>query len=81
MDAKHENLTSPALGSTRPAKLALSVPEAAEALGVSRSFLYVLMAKGEISARKIGTRTIIPLDELKAWLAALPVSGRRTNCR
>ena len=40
-------------------RISYSPVEAAKVLGVSRAFMYVLLARREIPARKIGTRTLI----------------------
>ena len=53
-------------------KLAYSIKEACDALSVGRTHLYKLISRGEIAARKMGTRTVILTDDLKAYLAALP---------
>ena len=45
-------------------KLLLSVPEAAEALGVSRSHLYSLIQQGRLPTIRLGCSVRIP----KAWL-------------
>jgi len=49
----------------------LPVPDAARAIGVSRSTLYELIAAGEISIRKIGRKTLIPRDDLMSFAARL----------
>jgi excisionase family DNA binding protein len=53
-------------------KRALSVEEAAKAAGIGRTMLFEEIRKGRITARKVGRRTIIVVDELDAWLKALP---------
>lgn len=50
-------------------KLAYRLPEAASALGVSRSSVYRLIASGELRAAKVGGSTVIPKYELEALLA------------
>ena len=49
-------------------RLAYTIAETAEALAISRSRLYELIADGEITACKVGKRTIIPATELTAFL-------------
>ena len=49
-------------------RLAYGIDGAADALDISRSRIYELIARGEISACKIGKRTIIPAAELTAFL-------------
>jgi excisionase family DNA binding protein len=57
-------------------KRALSFEEAAKAAGVGRTMLFEEIRKGHITARKVGRRTIIAVDELDAWLKALPTAGK-----
>jgi excisionase family DNA binding protein len=60
---------APAYGIVSQAsRLAYGVGDAAEALGLSRSRLYELIAAGEIAACKVGKRTIIQVNELTAFL-------------
>lgn len=49
-------------------KLALSVPEAAEALGVSRAQAYIMINSGELPSIRVGRRRLVPLDKLKLWI-------------
>jgi excisionase family DNA binding protein len=49
-----------------------SPAQAAKYLSISRSKLYVLVALGELPARKIGRRTIFMRADLDAFLASLP---------
>jgi excisionase family DNA binding protein len=49
-------------------RLAYSIDDAADALDLSRSRIYELIADGEIAACKVGKRTIIPAAELTAFL-------------
>jgi excisionase family DNA binding protein len=48
--------------------LAYGIEDAADALGLSRSRIYELIAAGDITACKVGKRTIIPTTELTAFL-------------
>lgn len=49
-------------------RLAYSVREAAEALGVSPRTIYRLISRGDLEARKIGERTVITTAALAALL-------------
>lgn len=51
----------------------LSVPEACAVAGISRTKIYESMADGTLVARKYGKRTIILRDDLRQFLAALPI--------
>lgn len=42
-----------------------SPAETAGALGICRSTVYNLIAKGDIKVAKIGTRTIVPVSEIE----------------
>lgn len=50
-------------------KLAFTVVEACHAIGIGRSKLYELIGQGRIETRKIGSRTIIPAESLRALIA------------
>ena len=49
-------------------KLLLRPVEAAEVIGVGRSKVYELMARGEIPSVRIDGGVRIPVDELKQWI-------------
>jgi len=51
-----------------PDRLMLRPSEAAEALGVSRSKAYELIASGEIPSVHVGGCLRVPVDALKAWI-------------
>jgi excisionase family DNA binding protein len=53
-------------------RLAMSVPDAARAVGRSRSRMFKLLRSGAIRARKDGGSTLIELSELSRWLSSLP---------
>ena len=48
--------------------LMLSVPEMAAALGISRAGAYELARSEGFPALRIGTRIVIPKDELRKWI-------------
>jgi excisionase family DNA binding protein len=50
--------------------LAVSINEAAKALSLGRSTIYVLIAAGRLETRKIGKRTVIPAASLMKLLDA-----------
>lgn len=50
----------------------LRITDAIAFSGLSRSALYVALRRGDLTARKAGRRTLIPLGELEAYLASLP---------
>jgi excisionase family DNA binding protein len=49
-------------------KLALSVPEVAELLGISRAFAYELVARHELPALRLGRRLVVPLHLIEELL-------------
>lgn len=54
----------------QPEPIAYSVEHAARAAGVSRSFLYLIMDRGELSFAKLGKRRLIRAEDLNAYIAA-----------
>jgi len=51
-----------------PAKIALTIQEAAQLSGLSSAYLYALSARGELPVSKVGTRVLILRSELETWL-------------
>lgn len=62
MRARHERLA------LEP--VAVRIPRAAAMLGIGRSTLYLCIAAGEIETIKVGRSTLVPVDSLKAFVAA-----------
>jgi excisionase family DNA binding protein len=52
-------------------KLLASIPEASLAIGCGRSLLYELMGAGKIESVKSGTRRLVVVESLKAYVASL----------
>lgn len=52
--------------------LAVTIPDAVKASGMSRSSIYEALKRGDLSARKAGRRTLISFADLQAYLANLP---------
>lgn len=48
---------------------ALSVEQTRAALGVSRSTVMRLIADGELRAKKVGARVLVPVDEVDRFLS------------
>ena len=63
--------TQPARGRPAMTRLLLTVPEAAEALAISRSKLYQLIASGAVDSILIGGSRRIPLTALEAYISRL----------
>lgn len=55
-----------------PQPIAYGVKDAAAAIGLSRSRIWQLIGEGEIEARKLGGRTVIPAASLNAYLNSAP---------
>ena len=57
-------------------KVAYSVPEAAELLGISKSLVYTLIGRNEIPYCRVGEkRILIPANKLDEWLNQQTVGG------
>ena len=50
-------------------KLLLRPAEAAEVLGVGRSKLYALLARGALPSVRVGHSVRVPADALRKWVA------------
>lgn len=50
--------------------LMLSVPEAASVLRISRAGMYELVHQEGFPSLKIGSRIVIPRDQLVSWIAS-----------
>ena len=61
-----------AIHEQKRAPMGLTINEAAQIAGVGRSTIYEELASGRLSARKCGTRTIIPAPALQEWIDRLP---------
>lgn len=49
--------------------LAVSAPEAARLLGVSKPTIYRYMNRSDFPSFKLGNRTLISVDGLREWIA------------
>ena len=52
--------------------LAVTIPDAVKATGMSRTSIYEALKRGDLTARKAGRRTLIAFADLQAYLAKLP---------
>jgi len=52
--------------------IAVTIPDAVKASGLSRSSIYEALKRGDLSARKAGRRTLISFADLETYLANLP---------
>lgn len=51
-------------------KLAYTIAEACHAVGIGRTKLYELIGEGRVETRKIGARTVIPAESLRALIGS-----------
>jgi excisionase family DNA binding protein len=58
-------------------RLSMSPEEASALTGIGLTSIRQAAASGELKARKHGTRTVILQEDLKDWLQALPMIGRK----
>lgn len=56
-------------------KLALTVREACQLSGLSRSTIYELFADKRLTPKKCGRRTLVLADELRRFLENLPTAA------
>jgi len=55
----------------------MSVKDAASRVGVGLTTLYKLMATGQITAKKVGARTLVLVESIDAFLADSPAFTSR----
>ena len=55
-----------------PVPITATIPNTRRATGWSRSEIYRRLAAGDIKALKHGSRTLIVMDSVRAYLASLP---------
>ena len=61
---------TPDTGEQREApRLALTPDEAAHAIGVGRTTIYELLRSGQLRSVKVGTRYVVPIASIDAFLA------------
>ncbi len=60
------SMMQPSANESVPAKLVLSIAEAAEVLGVSDDLIYELTARGELPCLRLGRRKVIPTVAIQA---------------
>lgn len=55
------------------AVVSLSLDNAAKAADMSRRYLQDAIARGDLVARKAGNKTLVDIEDLRAWVRSLPV--------
>lgn len=58
-------------------RLAISIEEAAQALGIGRTLVFRLIRDGELKVTKIHNRSVVQVEEIRAYLAQLQNGGAR----
>lgn len=49
-------------------RLTLTVPQAAQVLGISRALAYELVARGELPSLRLGRRVVVPRRALERFI-------------
>jgi hypothetical protein len=62
------------VNTNRTDAIAYSIPAAVQATGnaISRTRIFALIKSGDLDARKVGRRTVIIADSLRAFIARQP---------
>lgn len=57
--------------------ISVSTEEAARVTGLTRSTVYIAIAKGELKSFKLGRRRLILIKELECWIENIAKNGER----
>lgn len=60
-------------------RLLLRPTEAADVIGIGRSKVYELLARGELPSIRIDGSIRVPMDELRQWIAQKAREGAHGN--
>lgn len=62
-------------------RAAISIAEFQTRFGLSRTTVYKHLGTGALKARKVGRRTVIPVEAVDVWLTSQPeyAPGRERN--
>jgi hypothetical protein len=55
--------------------ISIDIPTACRMSGLSRSFLYEVLAAGHVISVRAGRRRLVLVDSLRSWLQSLPTEG------
>ena len=53
-------------------EISISITEASKRSGLGRTSIYGAIGRGELKVKKLGRRSLILVDDLKAWIVAMP---------
>ncbi|MBP0493992.1 hypothetical protein [Roseomonas indoligenes] len=59
-----------------PEKIAFTVAEAVASTGIGRTRIFELIKEGQLEARKLGSKTLIPAPSLRSLVDGLPIARR-----
>jgi excisionase family DNA binding protein len=68
MDLRKFNTYSTNQPANAPQPLAFSVEDAARALGIGRTITFRLIKEGKLAVVRVGRRTLVPVQEVEAFL-------------
>lgn len=60
-------------------KISLTIQDVSKTTGIGRTKVFELIRDGKLPARKIGTRTLILAQDLKAFIDKLPPAGHHAD--
>lgn len=60
-------------------KLAYSPSETAAVLGISRPTVYALLKRSDFPSFKVGSRTLVSVEGLRAWVSTQATTKGETN--
>lgn len=67
------------LGTPQMNRLALSMGEVAETLGIGRTMVNHLTSSGQLPSIHVGKRRLVPVHALDEWIRSLPTSRVETS--
>lgn len=67
MNEERTELQDPRKGAM-PERMALTVKEAAELLGIGRNLMYTIINRADFPSFVVGSRRLIPTDGLREWV-------------
>jgi hypothetical protein len=59
--------------------ISLTVDQAVQATNTNRSAIFAAIRNGKLQGRKAGKLLLFEPDELRRWIASLPVRGRQAD--